>query len=287
MSILTSNIIIPSLNSLQFSNPEQGNQFLHYPSTLGYVQKFAPTDSIHIQVRSDSPYMFAMVIENQTGRNLGTLGLNFTRTEFGAGYYVFNLVIPTYLIGYGQYYIQLSETGTVGDYISDSWPFEIGDFDDTILFTYFNETNDFETIFGDFSASTVFQFRVEGGFIPASTKDVSELSTFSDQLKQSSLTYGMPSFTKTLRIGDSDGLPDWVFEKLIAIGACDVLLIDGMQWVKAYTWDSEQTDKKTLILSADMAYTTNRMTQTVDGVLRLVDNFGNAITNQDEITLTI
>lgn len=201
-----------------------------------------------------------------------------------ASQFYHDIYIPCSELGYGVIEVSIYN-GT--DLIGTAQPIEVGDFDDTILITGHNETSNYETVFKPFSAESVFQLRIEGGFMPASTKDVSELRNFTDQFKQSSRTYGMPSFTKTLKIGDHNGIPDWMFEKLIAYGALDVFMIDSTQWIKSGAWETSETEKNTLIVSADFGYTTNRMTQTIDGDIQLTDSFGNSLTDEQNQILIL
>ena len=201
-----------------------------------------------------------------------------------ASQYYYDINIPCSQLGLGNIQIEVLSNGE--QYLI-ALPIHIGEFDDTVLLTYWNETSDYETVFGAFGYDAVFQFRIEGGFMPASTKDVSELRNFTDQFKQSTRTYGMPSFTKSLRLGDSLGIPDWVLEKLIAIAACDVFLVDNLQWIKTGNWETSETEKRMMIVSSDFANTTNRMTQTIDGEIQLTDSYGNVITDENSQSLIL
>lgn len=177
-------------------------------------------------------------------------------------------------------------TYSLSDMLTNSWPCEIGNHTDTVYFMYGNTTNNFETVFGDFDYNT-FTFRVEGGFIPDGFTPKVDISLFTNQNQEDTLTYAMPYSTHTLCIGDNMGVPWWILEKVNSIFCCDIVLTNLIQYTRTGDIDIEWTENKTGIGKLELKPVTNRMTQNVDGDIIITDENYIPISNEDDKVLIL
>jgi hypothetical protein len=273
---MDSRLIIPKTCPLYFGAFQLTTEKTMYPNKFRYIQKFDTNDTIHVQIRftSDQP-------ENE-GLHIKAYGLNdvfiddysFTWTTLGTYKYGDAYIPCTSFSGYTYFQIHDSST-TFLTPLAESWPVEVGTWPDSVAIIYFNTENDFETFFGTFSATSVFMIRVEGGFPPDGFTPKWDFENFTDQLSQDTLSYSLPYGVHTLYLGDSNGLSWFIIDKLNYIFSLDTIYLNGTQWVR----NSEITIENA-VAKIDMKQKNNNMLQSSGGLVGIMDEEGQLITNQ-------
>lgn len=284
--IYNSDIIIPALCPLQFKDVASAADQLHYPQAFTYVQKYGRTDTIHVQVGFNadptSRSVTIRVFDAFTDAPIlsGSTAITYTATpaqlSTGNWYMDFQIACSAFT-GIQAVYFTISDTSGL---LCDSWPIELGTWDDTVLITYHNSRNDYQTVFGTYSSTTAFSIRVEGGFVPDGDEDISEIEEFVNQMGEKRISYSMPQATERLVLGDSNGLPKWLRLKLMAIFCCDMIQIGQMQYSRSGGWSMETTGQKMRIMSIDLTTYINRMTQTITGGILITNEDDNSITDE-------
>jgi len=293
--IYNANIIVPTLCPLQFKDIQNASELTHYPQAFQYVQKFGISKTIHVQFHFTSDPTAGAVTINVFNYHtdapicIGGTAKTYTAsvTTLSAGHYYMDYYIPCSELSGVVYFTVTSSQGLM----LTSWPVEIGNTGDMIEITYFNTDNDFQTVFGNpapvFQESNLFSVYVEGGFRPDGYTPSGNAESFSNQFAEPSLTYGMPFDVERLTLGDSNGLPRWMGQKLNAIFHCDTVLIDGFQWSRNSPLTVEYTGKLTGVYSIDLVPSTNRLTQTIAGDILITNEESTVITTEAEIALAL
>ena len=285
--IYTADLVIPIHCPLQFKAVAYGTEETHYPRAFNYLQKYGLTDTIHVQLH------FAT---NPTSRTVKINAMDFAKDcpmWDGATALTYSATYTQLANGdwYGDYSIDCSKlsgvvyftiTETAG-LMAASWPVEIGSTADTVLITVHNSRNDFNTVFGAYQASNTFQIRVEGGFKPDDFDLPSDSEMFTNQWQEDDLTYSMPYDLEYITLGDANGLPRWMCQKIGYYLACDKVLFDNIQRTKV--GEIEMSDgvdmKKVLRIGTKPA--TNRMTQTLSGVIEITDDSSVFIADEQDV----
>ena len=107
------------------------------------------------------------------------------------------------------------------------------DEEDTVLFEYTNSINDYDTIFNNNGTPITFQFRLDGGFNSDSDKYVTETTYNRNKRQELQKQYDMPWVKHTLTLGDNNGVPAWVAEKINSIMALDTVTIDEISYIRS------------------------------------------------------
>lgn len=102
--------------------------------------------------------------------------------------------------------------------------------EDSILLSYTNHRNEFETVF---SQIEYFNFRVEGVFVPAEETNNVESNEFRDQKYVLHQLSASPYDVQTIRFGGRRGAPNPIGSKINRIFSCSTVLIDGEEYVRA------------------------------------------------------
>lgn len=106
---------------------------------------------------------------------------------------------------------------------------------DTICINYTNKRNDFDAIFFDNTGEQLhFEFRIEGALVRYNELYNNETQYFRNQNYTPNVLSSYPYTGKTLKIGDSDGVPAWVGEKLNIILSCTNITIETNAFKNSY-----------------------------------------------------
>ena len=219
--IHSSDIVIPILCPLQFSSP---SELEFYPYQQLYVGKLAaPTEM--------------MVLISGALNSGGDITLR--------AFNIYGALRKTYLfekqvLSSGQYYAKgyLTpadfNTGEIltfklfgGDtLLADSVYYEANPryTKDLKTITFSNSINDWNTVFG------VFSITVECGFNPNDFKAKGAKEDFQDQNYLNEIVFSQPYATEVLTVGGTQGIPNWLYEKINGILMCSSIDIVGVNY---------------------------------------------------------
>lgn len=185
-----------------------------------YIQKFGPNDIISIQYAiaieaPDQSQKTNPVLRDAEGNEI-SISIEFLTSN--TDYIYYQIDIPTNELAPGCYRFAFEYY----NYIVKAAFFEVlEDTEDTVLFRYTNERDDFDTLFRGSS----FSFRCEGKFFPQNEEYLAETNDMRDQDHDLSQLSAQPYTQMTLTVGDKDGVPNWVADKLNRIFACTKVLL--------------------------------------------------------------
>lgn len=103
------------------------------------------------------------------------------------------------------------------------------DIEYTVLIEYTNRRNEYDTIF---DTDSLFQFRVEGSFLPQDYSFESQSENFRDQRHVAKSLSGYPIEKKTLSIGGGFGVPRWVASLINNIFSLSNVYVNGEKMVR-------------------------------------------------------
>lgn len=244
-----------------------------FPRSSGYVRKMGSSDTWRVQFLSDNNLLDTFKLKVYSfNYNFYLTEFSFTKNSIGGGYYWDAFVSASQILNainalnlpYLDNCVYFSlESDTLW---AESLPVVIGSFSDTIQISVHNTTNDFGTVFGDFSFSSIFSFRVEGGFIPGYFIPKGEYETFANQSNEFSVIYSNPYGEYTLSLGDAYGLTDDMIEQISRFFACDIILINMKQFVRVGEIQEELNESRgTRTLKIQLTQATNRTMQNILG----------------------
>lgn len=210
------------------------NEWREYDSEneLDYVQKFAPTDTILLQLISDSSTAPTVYIGSCTDAAREFLEPTTTETS-------------TYAINGTTYCHTLSLSGledgiyyiVAGGYRSA--PFEVTsneiELENTklIRYTHSSNNNPLGNIFTANGSKVYFEFRVECGFKSSGIQPKIEAENFRDQFQRTSYLYSYPYLVETLTFGTASGLPAIFCDFINKIFSLDEVYVDGTRVVRS------------------------------------------------------
>ena len=116
----------------------------------------------------------------------------------------------------------------------------VSELPDSVLFTYTNYRDDFDTVF-----DTEIDYRVEAVWLPADAAFLVNAENFRDQNGITHQLSATPYETRSLTIGggmSAFGVPDWVGRKINNIFSCSSVFIDGEQYARSEGAVPEKTD---------------------------------------------
>lgn len=244
-----------------------------FPRSSGYVRKMGSSDTWRVQFLSDNNLLDTFKLKVYSfNYNFYLTEFSFTKNSIGGGYYWDAFVsAPQILNAINALNLPYLDNCVYFSLESDilwaeSLPVVIGSFSDTIQISVHNTTNDFGTVFGDFSFSSIFSFRVEGGFIPGYFIPKGEYETFANQSNEFSVIYSNPYGEYTLSLGDAYGLTDDMIEQISRFFACDIILINMKQFVRVGEIQEEVNESRgTRTLKIQLTQATNRTMQNILG----------------------
>lgn len=275
---MDSKLIIPMLCPLTFTEERIEREMAIHPNAFRWVQKYDTNDSIHVQFRYVSVQPENEGIYLRAYDYLGRTVQTYIPTWGTSGTYKYADVIIDCSELSGYTYFKFYDSGAT--LLATSMPIEVGAFSDLTSIIYWHTENDFNTIFGTLGASTVFMLRLEGGFSPSGFSPDWEMDNFTDQFSQDSQTYAQPYSKKELTLGDGNGLPYYFFEKLNWVFSCDTIYINSEEVTKIDKLTIEWNAYKAGIGKLQMKRKTNNGLQYDDFLVGILDELGNAITNE-------
>lgn len=187
-----------------------------------YWQKFEILDSTQIQILSEDTDITLTAHDFHTDEELHTFAVSEIPTLLvGQPFKVFESLINWSVLGEGRYYLKMENS----DNTLFSEPIWIAeDHPGTLLFRYRNSENNYSVVF---DTEIIFTLRVEGdiqNFTPRFDDEI-----YNDQKRNASKLSSIPFREFTLFIGATQGLPDWMTDKVNRVMSCDMIQIDS-EW---------------------------------------------------------
>lgn len=210
---------------------------LHFQYPAGYVQRFLPSDSIYVQYATIGQYVGDLEIwlTDSAGNDISQLEPTVIKTTDDVT--VSAVAWPPLPVGSYILQFRIAQYSRV-----IAWaPFCIvAELPDSVLFTYTNYRDDFDTVF-----NTEIDYRVEAVWLPTDTSFLVNAESFRDQNGIAYQLSAQPYETRALTIGggiSAFGVPDWVARKINNIFSCSSVFIDGEQYARSEGAVPEKTD---------------------------------------------
>lgn len=210
---------------------------LHFQYPAGYVQRFLPSDGIYVQYAIVGQYVGDLEIwlTDSDGNDIRQLEATVIKTMDD----VTVSAIDWPRLPIGSYILQF----WIAQYSRIiAWsPFCIvSELPDSVLFTYTNYRDDFDTVF-----DTEIDYRVEAVWLPADAAFLVNAENFRDQNGIAHQLSARPYETRILTIGggiNAFGVPNWVARKVNNIFSCSSVYIDGEEYVRSDGATPERID---------------------------------------------
>lgn len=209
---------------------------LHFQYPAGYVQRFLPSDSIYVQYATIGQYVGDLEIwlTDSAGNDISQLEPTVIKTTDDVT--VSAVAWPPLPVGSYILQFRIAHSRVI------AWaPFCIvAELPDSVLFTYTNYRDDFDTVF-----NTEIDYRVEAVWLPTDTSFLVNAESFRDQNGIAHQLSAQPYETRALTIGggiSAFGVPDWVARKINNIFSCSSVFIDGEQYARSEGAVPEKTD---------------------------------------------
>ncbi|UXO94058.1 hypothetical protein Pan5_16 [Pseudanabaena phage Pan5] len=192
-----------------------------------WFQPWTTADSVTIQLQSNFAPFALTVIDSCTGATMLSTTIDYVATSIEAsGLKVYQKTISLAGLPSGSYYFRLRcGSPVLITYVSEA--FVIGTWPDSILLEYSHNENDYDVIW---ETGIVMNYRVPGGF--REYQPGNESTVFVDQDQDLIQLSARTFHTERLIIGTSEGVPDWVAERVNKIFQCATVLADGLQYVR-------------------------------------------------------
>lgn len=210
---------------------------LHFQYPAGYVQRFLPSDGIYVQYAIVGQYVGDLKIwlTDSDGNDIRQLEATVIKTmddvtvsaidwpRLPIGSYILQFRIARYsrIIAWAPFCI-------------------VSELPDSVLFTYTNYRDDFDTVF-----DTEIDYRVEAVWLPADAAFLVNAENFHDQNGIAHQLSALPYETRILTIGggiNAFGVPNWVARKVNNIFSCSSVYIDGEEYVRSDGATPERID---------------------------------------------
>ena len=210
---------------------------LHFQYPAGYVQRFLPSDSIYVQYATIGQYVGDLEIwlTDSAGNDISQLEPTVIKTPDDVT--VSAVAWPPLPVGSYILQFRIAQYSRV-----IAWaPFcLVAELPASVLFTYTNYRDDFDTVF-----NTEIDYRVEAVWLPTDTSFLVNAESFRDQNGIAHQLSAQPYETRALTIGggiSAFGVPDWVARKINNIFSCSSVFIDGEQYARSEGAVPEKTD---------------------------------------------
>ena len=214
-------IQVSRYSSINFDNDWK----LRFQIQADYCQKFAKTDKPRVQYVLSADSLLKPFIEvNGVVTQQESLTLNQT-DDFIVKEVVLNLAS----IQPGAEVLLFFAENDSSVHELESLFLVTDETDDTVLIEYTNRRNEFDTIF---STNSLFQFRVEGAFLPQDYTFESQSENFRDQRHVAKTLSGYPIEKKTLSLGGGFGVPRWVASLINNIFSLSNVYVNGDRMVR-------------------------------------------------------
>jgi hypothetical protein len=207
-----------------------------------YEQKFQTDDTTKLQFLSDYDFTFKIYDLVTSALVLDIVPVDKALNVTGQTFKVYEIEIDFNQIGEGDFYVEIivsDENGLQVEMHQSEAIKVLVYHPETLLYEYRNSYPKSGTIFYDGFISSI---RVEGG-INDFTPGFDDVS-FIDQEFNNTLLDSVSYRLFTLFVGNADGVPDWVGDRLNNILTCDTIKIDGVYYRKAEgaKWSQNRAD---------------------------------------------
>lgn len=249
-------------------------------SDVRYLRKMGATDSWRVQFLSDNNLTQTFTLKVYSLHGFYLCSFAFTKSTIaGVGYYwdayPDGVTITAAIAALNIHYVDgcvVFKLYADTDLWAESEPVEVGYTDGTMQIAVWHSDNDMGTVFGDFSWSSLFAFRVEATFERGYLKMKGDYETFANQNHEYTVTYTNPTAEYELTIGDKMGLSDDMVEQVYRFLSCDTILIDFTQYTRLNIEEVMNEVRGTRQLKVTLAPATNRRMQNVLGEDILITN---------------
>ncbi len=206
---------------------------------IEYMQFFAPSDRICVQVYTSFDDIIARLTNLDTNfqevikqdlkfESDGIYTTTFTVTGRDTGNYKFEFIQQSSGYIYKASYFQILS----GDCLKDS-----------ILLRYTNYKNELAT-FTMRGLQFVFDLRFKGRMLYKDIEFSSDDEMFRDQDYAGHITSSFPYYSMKLTMGDENGVPVWMGQKLLYAFSCSDVKINNKNFVKSPDSDIEKVEIK-------------------------------------------
>ena len=193
-----------------------------------FIQKFHASDKIIVQVLANGGEQISATLNNlSSGENIP---IQFSTYEHN------NNVTVSYAVLTGSedgcYSISISGIG-------ESEPFLVCSSDilleETLLIRYSHKDNNsvFDNIFWVNEEQQVFDFRIEGGFLPSGYASRIDNEQYRNQMQEIVELYSVPYDNYTLTVGNASGVPYWIAKFINRILCLSDFKINGENYVRS------------------------------------------------------
>jgi hypothetical protein len=236
--ILSNKIAIPNLCPLWFKEEQTDIYFVEQKS---YIQNFYHEDIISIPVRFNRGEFASLKARVRNVYNDLVYEVTFSlydiNLDMSFGYCSISMFEKL-----GCFYVEILSNETI---LAKSHLFNvINTKQGTVLFSYYNTENDFDTIFNLNGEQFIYHLRVEGGFRPDEQTPKLKTEDMEDQFINSVPLYGMPYLIKRLTIGANYGIPLWMLFKVNSIFALDNIFIDNIGHTRSTSTEIEISERE-------------------------------------------
>ena len=262
--IYNSSIEYPHISPLRWVEPL---------SDVRYLRKMGSSDTWRVQLLSDNDIAETFYLKVYSSFGFYLTSFTFTKSTLSTGKYYWDAypdattiraAITALNIHYiGGCVVFKIYNGT--DLWADSQMVEIGSFSDTMQISVWNSTNNFGVVFGDFSWSTLFSFRVEAKWERGYLDVKGNYETFENQLGELTVIDASYTIVYKLTVGDFMGMSDDMIEQVKAAMFCDCILIDYTQYVRESMEDVKNEIRGTRRLEVIFKQASRRYTQNILG----------------------
>ena len=262
--IYNSSIEYPHISPLRWVEPL---------SDVRYLRKMGSSDTWRVQLLSDNDIAETFYLKVYSSFGFYLTSFTFTKSTLSTGKYYWDAypdattiraAITALNIHYiGGCVVFKIYNGT--ELWADSQMVEIGTFSDTMQISVWNSTNNFGVVFGDFSWSTLFSFRVEAKWERGYLDVKGNYETFENQLGELTVIDASYTIVYKLTVGDFMGMSDDMIEQVKAAMFCDCILIDYTQYVRESMEDVKNEIRGTRRLEVIFKQASRRYTQNILG----------------------
>ncbi|NDV46263.1 hypothetical protein D0T49_04310 [Paludibacter sp. 221] len=202
-----------------------------------YIQNFADTDLIRMQIKTDiSISLFVKDLSTNIDSEITPVVFPLDQ-QYNINDYSFTKPI-------GCYELKIANSG--GVVLFSKWFNVVGDecLKNTVKIRYSHSRNEHDTVFinPQTKENLYFDIRFKGGFLYRENEYKTEDESFRDQNYAAHLMSSFSYFSKTLTIGDSNGVPDWAGWKLASIFSRTDVRVDSVSVKKSEGAEIEKID---------------------------------------------
>lgn len=218
-------IQISKFSSVQFIN----KQYSFYDEEVCYMQKFGLNDTIRIQFTAEyQPEYYYLKVSDVYGKTISQV--QFEDIYYFSHISIYECVYPLSSLIEGNIFRLsiVNENEEITHTHICILPKE--ELHKTILIECTNYANDYDAIF---LPEKKFQFRVEGGIYQANAKQNVDNETFRDQLSSLHQLSAFPYEVNVLTIGNSNGVPQWVGNKINYIFSLSSVYVNNKETVRS------------------------------------------------------